>query len=65
MQNLNEEDFKKKYFKYKAKYLELKELLEGGRKKSKSRPDCERITVKQTCLDTAGCYLSGSACFNN
>jgi hypothetical protein len=30
MQNLNEEDFKKKYLKYKAKYLELKNLLEGG-----------------------------------
>ena len=30
MQNSNEEDFKKKYLKYKAKYLELKDLLEGG-----------------------------------
>jgi hypothetical protein len=30
MQNLNEEDFKKKYLKYKAKYLELKDLLKGG-----------------------------------
>ena len=30
MYNSNEEDFKNKYFKYKAKYLELKDLLEGG-----------------------------------
>ena len=30
MQNSNEENFKKKYFKYKAKYLDIKDLLEGG-----------------------------------
>jgi hypothetical protein len=30
MQNSTQEDFKKKYLKYKAKYLELKDLLEGG-----------------------------------
>jgi len=30
MDNSNEEDFNKKYLKYKAKYLELKDLLEGG-----------------------------------
>ena len=30
MQNSNEEDFKKKYLKYKTKYLELKDLLKGG-----------------------------------
>jgi len=43
MQNLNEEDFKKKYLKYKAKYLELKDLLDGGTKKStpsSSKIDC-------------------------
>jgi hypothetical protein len=30
MQNSYEEDFKKKYLKYKSKYLELKDLLKGG-----------------------------------
>jgi hypothetical protein len=30
MQNSDEEYFKKKYIKYKAKYLALKDLLEGG-----------------------------------
>jgi hypothetical protein len=30
MSNSYEENFKKKYLKYKSKYLELKNLLEGG-----------------------------------
>ena len=31
MQNSDEENFKEKYFKYKTKYLELKDLIEGGK----------------------------------
>ena len=37
MQNLSEEDFKQKYLKYKAKYLNLKgssRILPGERKKT-------------------------------
>jgi hypothetical protein len=46
MQNSNEEDFKIKYLKYKAKYLELKDLLEGGIPKRDDAPE----TVKLPCF---------------
>jgi hypothetical protein len=61
MQNLNEEDFKKKYLKYKAKYLELKDLLEGGAKEDKDKQLCES-TSKGFCSIYTACkdgFFSG------
>ena len=57
MQNSNEEDFKKKYLKYKAKYLELKELLEGG---IPSKKACSQLSFlecanyKERCVQGRG-----------
>ena len=54
MQYSNEEEFKKKYLKYKAKYLELKNLLEGGIPKKKSQVNCKTIYAKSDC-ESKGC----------
>lgn len=75
MQNSNEEDFKIKYFKYKAKYLELKDLLEGGvptpAEEIKAETDCKAIKDKKECIninkpgcEIAGAFTSGKCKFN-
>jgi hypothetical protein len=55
MQNSNEENFKKKYFKYKAKYLELKDVLEGGTLEEDTKKKCEILKDKNSCSKIFGC----------
>jgi hypothetical protein len=65
MQNSNEAYFKNKYLKYKAKYLELKDLLEGGvptPAEEKAETDCKAIKDKKECINikNPGCEIAGA-----
>jgi hypothetical protein len=63
MQNSNEEEFKKKYLKYKAKYLELKDLIEGGNTptdqcKDLDKKKCNNIDNSKKCIWRRGVCLN-------
>ena len=62
MQNSNEEDFKKKYLKYKAKYLELKELLEGAGPGPRPRPGPYNCGPKNQTDCIYPCVWTGKRC---
>ncbi len=55
MQNSNEEDFKKKYFKYKEKYLELKNLLGGVITFNDIKEKCDKELDKDKCTNHKFC----------
>ncbi len=55
MENFNKADYKIKYLKYKAKYLELKDLLEGGTLEEDAKKKCEILKDKNSCSQIFGC----------